>query len=848
MNDKLYKKLLREAEKRGKRLLLEGGVAGHLAHLYDNPDLSYSDMEEILGTAARGELVGTEKTDGYNIYLSYVEGEARYARNKGDMRKGGSNAADLAARVFKGGEGVKRVYNASFRAFEKAVRAMTPEEQEMLFGSEAPVFLNTEIQGPGASNVVNYDANVLSIHSSGHKQYIEENDTVVNVTDSAIERISQTLDDVLDRFEEATADEPFSVRKTAVLQLQALSDRSVLENTLRRMNHAGFSGNMTIGQYTDMKLTPIIKRAAPSANKEVIAHIIDHMKAVKGRLNIRKVRKMLRDEQEVAAVNQLLEKNNKKKLLGEIIEPIEDAIHDFAVEMLKGLESAYILDNENELGRLRDEVATAIDKIQTYDGPGKDEAHEILIRQLKKLKSHDNVNTAVEGFVFTWNGQMYKFTGNFAPINQILGLFRYGRGDVQAIDRLDEATARQRTVAIVPGAFKLPHRGHFAMVRQYNVLADEVKIFISPLSRQSDGEFGDPIDFTSEHSLNLWKKYIEAYGLSDTVKVSVSTDNSPIKMTYNYVGNEDNDPQKAQPGDHVILGVSTKGGDHSRFAGSVQQYARDGVRILAGEQYAVNVDGKDFTRQAVEVDEETGEEKEVTVELSATDFRNAIEAGDVETVAQFLPQALRSQAKEIINMMGAQVAMSNPEQAQVAEILQRLVEETMDEISAMAGGAVEGPASKKKKKRADTLIREEDDEESVDEKELKKISDELKNAVKMHQSQADRIDSIVDNKEVNEAVSGAITIEDVRMVMDKLGLTGPDWNVIDVFERYAELNNAEELEKVLTKQMTENQADLAWGPANLALDPVEREPHYSEEDEIEPLKKRRAGANVALGE
>ena len=376
MNDRLYKKLLREAQKRGKRLLLEGGVAGHLAHLYDNPDLSYSDMEEILSTAARGELVGTEKTDGYNIYLSYVEGEARYARNKGDMRKGGSNTADLAARVFKGGEGVKRIYQASFRAFEKAVRAMTPEEQEMLFGSEAPVFLNTEIQGPGASNVVNYDANVLSIHSSGHKQYIEENDTVVNVTDSAIERISQTLDDVLDRFEEATSDEPFTVRKTAVLQLQALADRSILEDTLRRMNHAGFSGNMTIGQYTDMKLTPIIKRAVPSANKEVIGHIIDHMKEIKGRKNIRLVRKMRRDENEVAALSQLLEKNNKKKLLGEIIEPIEDAIHDFAVEMLKGLESAYILDNANELGRLRDEVATAIDKIQNYDGPGKDEAHE----------------------------------------------------------------------------------------------------------------------------------------------------------------------------------------------------------------------------------------------------------------------------------------------------------------------------------------------------------------------------------------------------------------------------------------------------------------------------------------
>ena len=229
-------------------------------------------------------------------------------------------------------------------------------------------------------------------------------------------------------------------------------------------------------------------------------------------------------------------------------------------------------------------------------------------------------------------------------------------------------------------------------------------------------------------------------------------------MTYDFVGNEDNDPQKAQPGDHVILGVSTKGGDHSRFAGSVQQYARDGVRVLAGEQYAVNVDGKDFTRQVVEVDPETGEEKVTTVDLSATDFRNAVEEGDVQTVAEFLPQAIRGQAKEVINMMGAQVAMSDPEQAQIAETLMRLIEETMDEISAMAGGAVEGPASKKKKKEADTLIREDDEE------------------------------------------------------------------------------------------IEENMADLAWGPAALSLDPVERAPYYEEGDEIETMAKKRSGANVALGE
>ena len=75
--------------KRTKKLLTEGGVAGHLMHLYDNPEMTASQMTDILTAAADGKLVGTEKTDGFNIYLGFVEGEARYARNKGDMRKGG---------------------------------------------------------------------------------------------------------------------------------------------------------------------------------------------------------------------------------------------------------------------------------------------------------------------------------------------------------------------------------------------------------------------------------------------------------------------------------------------------------------------------------------------------------------------------------------------------------------------------------------------------------------------------------------------------------------------------------------------------------------------------------------
>ena len=33
-----------------------GGVAGHMDHLYDNPDLTFREMKEIMNRASNGEL------------------------------------------------------------------------------------------------------------------------------------------------------------------------------------------------------------------------------------------------------------------------------------------------------------------------------------------------------------------------------------------------------------------------------------------------------------------------------------------------------------------------------------------------------------------------------------------------------------------------------------------------------------------------------------------------------------------------------------------------------------------------------------------------------------------------
>ena len=103
------------------------------------------------------------------------------------------------------------------------------------------------------------------------------------------------------------------------------------------------------------------------------------------------------------------------------------------------MESAFILDQDAEVGRLRDLLAKAVATVESeLVKQHYPHAMDALSQQLVKLGAAgvDNVSTASEGFVFSVDGKVYKFTGNFAPVNQILGMLKYGRGSVAPIERL----------------------------------------------------------------------------------------------------------------------------------------------------------------------------------------------------------------------------------------------------------------------------------------------------------------------------------------------------------------------------------------------------------------------------
>ena len=736
-----------------------GGVAGGMAHLYNDPSLSFNDIKKILSAASRGEIEGTEKTDGYNIYLGYVDGKPRAARNKGDMAKGGMDFGTLAAREFKGGPEVRKVYLDAFRAYSMALDTLSDKELDAIFGENDEVFYNTEIQGPSASNVVNYDANVLSIHPTGHKEYDEETNQLklVNTANN-----SAALDKVIDRFEERLQDEDFSVRRTAALKLNKLDSDYDLNIALNKMEKAGFTGDMTIGEFLEANILEYLNQKLAYLSDDVKQAVVDRILRKDGALGIPQITKgMPKTEKE--KISAFIKYG--PALIKKFTYPLEDAIHDFSVELLRGLQSAYILDNEAQVEELKKEVAEAIKTLRDYSGPGAEEAHEILFQQLKKLKHHDNINTAVEGFVFQIGDQVYKFTGNFAPINQLLGLFRYGRGKVPPLkgQKLNEVEKYfnypsnadvapvinepsnpedKKYLIIIPGGFKPPHLGHYNLVKSYldHPSVERVAIVIGD-SQRTDSQERISIGF--DEAVRTWKEYGISEGPNVTLIRARKRQNkkgedyeNPMADAYDLV--QEIDPNELKEANMVVaMGASTKGGDYERavkFAKSHEpgsRYYREGVTVT---EPPVKVRAEDFSYPAGS--------KHAGMPISATHMREAIAEGDLKEFSYHVPEVARKSEKALENLMNDLAGRDtyepqerpdydegttatpplNPaaldkigEGLDIFILLQKVIEENMDvddaleELSSGAGGSAAGPAAKKRNKRVATMFREEEE-------------------------------------------------------------------------------------------------------------------------------------------
>lgn len=400
------------------QLVKEGGASGHLMHLYDNRGLSFAELKEVLASAAEGRLEKvTEKLDGMNLVFTW-DGALKVARSGGDLKAGGMDAAALAKK-FYGRDNVEEAFNGAFKVLNDAMSSLPDKVLQLIFRG-GRVWYSIEVLYAKNPNVINYDSNYIVFHQSpvfrvGSDGSVEKQDDSPGV---------DLLEKHIDRMQQAVTQRSWQVRGPAVLRLKKFSDGSILQRAVSAIesaqNSAGVNDGDTIGDYLNNVISEEV--ANLDLHPTVAQAVRDRIVGNPGAPGLPQIKKMVTPDV-YPKIKAFVDTD--KAMMKTAIAPLEHAIHNFAIEVLRGLHSVLISNSDEEVARLRQQVATAVKAVQSS---GDVKAMDVLATQMKKLGNVENIGAAMEGVVFIYKGNAYKFTGAFAPANQILGLFKYGRG------------------------------------------------------------------------------------------------------------------------------------------------------------------------------------------------------------------------------------------------------------------------------------------------------------------------------------------------------------------------------------------------------------------------------------
>ena len=420
------------AFKEQKELLLMGGAYGHMAHPFDDYGLTFGEMKDIIDLGLQGKLDKeesvTEKLDGQNIMISAIDGKARAARNKGDLKRGGMSLKAVKAKFSNHLPSVRDAFVFAVRDIALSIEKMSKKDQDALFAN-GKNWANIEIIYPENKNVIDYDGaativfhgilkyNEAWIPSGMVKSGGSRLSTIINTVNKGIKtKFAFKGPNVLKMHKVKNYTATKSKYTSSLSRLQNIyklkdSDELSLWHQHYWLEYILAGANSTdFMNITDNVLYPLMKRWAFSDKSYKMTEI----------------NKLKEDHPEFVDWVRSTEKMDHVNMLKANMRPFEEIFFGVGAEILANASNFLSVSPDLTVQKLRsdlDKASKAIKAKKDFSNLSK------LQTQLRKLKAMPDISTAAptEGLVFKYNGKVYKFTGFFAPINQIIGLQKFSR-------------------------------------------------------------------------------------------------------------------------------------------------------------------------------------------------------------------------------------------------------------------------------------------------------------------------------------------------------------------------------------------------------------------------------------
>jgi hypothetical protein len=222
--------------------------------------------------------------------------------------------------------------------------------------------------------------------------------------------------------------------------------------------------------------------------------------------------------------------------------------------------------------------------------------------------------------------------------------------DIETVD--PDEPEEKRKIALIPGGFKPPHRGHLALVTHYLdevVPNGKVILYMGSGGNTPRTIHGKAITF--EDVLRIWKIYLnnENIAFPNEILEIKEVEGGPIAAAVDYV--KEVDPER----EVIYLGAGKKDGERWKFMMDNPKYNPNNVQV--------------FIEPAPNYNDKEG------APMSATNFRKAIESGEEELIKSYMPESSHDSYREIMDVFEGRLK----EDQHPLGIFLGLIEETLNE-------------------------------------------------------------------------------------------------------------------------------------------------------------------------
>ncbi len=398
-------------------------------HPFDDKNITFSDLKQIIINGLGGKLNRedgvTEKLDGQNLMISWVNGKLVTARNKSQLKNFGSSAMDISgvASKFSGRGDIRDAFVFAMKDLNKSIGSLSDKQKDKIFGN-GKNWMNLEVMYPKSANVIDYDKAQIVFH--GTLEYDESGTAIGQPKDSArmlagmIKQVNQSVQ------------KHYTIGKPQFLSVPKVQDfskkKKVYLNRLKKLqNQYKLKDNDTLSKYHQSYWEEFIFNASKQMKYKIPNHILVNLtkrwaffdKSYK----IPMIKKDIDNKKFLDWVLSF-DKNDHQKWVKDNMKPFEVLFFDVGAEILKNIGGYLAASPQKAVQKIRKDVINAI---KTVKSGGDIKKIQTLKLQLDKLNKIGGLSAIVpsEGIVFKYKGNTYKFTGAFAPVNQIVGLLHF---------------------------------------------------------------------------------------------------------------------------------------------------------------------------------------------------------------------------------------------------------------------------------------------------------------------------------------------------------------------------------------------------------------------------------------